>query len=63
MNRIRKSTLLTMALLGVVAGALAACGGDSHGGHDHKPGEAHVPRTPRSRAARARPGVPRRTTP
>jgi uncharacterized membrane protein YsdA (DUF1294 family) len=42
MNRIQKSTLLTMALLGVVAGALAACGGDSHDGHDHKPGEAHT---------------------
>ena len=42
MNRIGRSALLTFALLGLVAGALAACGGgDEHDGHDHKEGDGH----------------------
>jgi hypothetical protein len=39
MNRIRRS-VLSLSLLALTIGALAACGED-HSGHDHKPGESH----------------------
>ena len=42
MNSIRRSALFAFVLVGLVGGALAACGGgDEHAGHDHKPGEKH----------------------
>ena len=41
MSRSLKSALMVCALLGFVGGALAACGGEDHSGHDHAAGGEH----------------------
>jgi hypothetical protein len=42
MNRICKSALLGLVVLGLGAGLVTACGGgDDHAGHSHSEGDGH----------------------